>query len=114
MDEIETLIRQVVPVHAEIDAMLSSGLNGATYRVSWNLNDDPERPNKKSKTIAVDLPYEMVQDMPNFSATKHDQVAIRLLHFLAAKYASFDPNHNADRSTPPPVEHWIVPPSVWS
>lgn len=114
MDDIEKLIRQVAPGHAEIEVLPSSGFNGATYRVCWNLNDDPERPNKKSKTIVVQVPYEMVQDLPNFSATRHDEVTSRLLRFLGMKYASFDPRHNEDRNTPPPVEHWVVPPTVWS
>ena len=114
MDGIEMLIRNVVPANAEIETLTPSGFNDMVYRVCWNLDDDPARPNKKSKTIAVHVPYEMAQDLPNISTDERSQVSNRLLQFLATKYAEFDPSQNTERNTPPPVERWVVPPEVWS
>ena len=114
MDEFEMLIKRVVPSHADIDVRQQSGRHDLTYEVNWFLKDDGQRLNKKSKTIAVLVPYEMTQDLPDFPGTIGDQVAERLLRFLTEKYATFDPKHNTDQSTPPPVERWIVPSSVWS
>lgn len=114
MDEIEIHIRRVVPATAVIEALTPSGFDDAVYRVCWNLNDDPGRPNKKSKTIAIHVPYEMVQDLPNIPAARRSLVSDRLHQFLVTKFATFDPNHTAGRNTPPPVEDWTIPPQAWS
>ena len=114
MNEIELIIRQVVPKQAEIEELPSSGFNFLIYRVCWNLGDDPARPHKKSKMISVEVPYEMIQDLPNMPATKRAQVSGRVLEFLASKYAVFEPSHNVGRDKSQPVERWIIPPDVWS
>lgn len=114
MDEIRSLIRSVVPANAEIDTLPLSRFDGLVYRVCWSLDDDPTRPHKKSKTIAVHVPYEMVQDLPNYPAAKRCQIFSRLKQFLEAKYSAFDPSHTAEKNMPPPVEDWVVPPDVWS
>jgi len=76
--------------------------------VSWKLNDDPERPNKMSKTILIIVSHEAAEDYS--SAMSHDQEKAfeRLDSFLSQKLSSFDPTHNARRNEPSPVEKWII------
>lgn len=105
-DEVVNAIRQIMPTDAEIQVVNST--LGFDVGVSWKLNDDPERPNKMSKTISIHVSHEAAHDFT--SAVAHGQADAyrRLNSFLSQELANFDPGHNAPRHEPPPVEQWFI------
>lgn len=105
-DEVVSVIRQVMPADAEIQ--VNSSTFGFDVGVSWRLNDDPERPNKMSKTILICVSHEAAQDFTSALARDQADACSRLNSFLSQKLANFDPKHNAPRHEPPPVEQWLI------
>lgn len=105
-DRVVQAIRDVVPANAEINVVPGPGAFNA--RVAWRLNNDPERPNKMSKTLVVCITREAGQDFE--AAPEPVQVAAygRLTRFLTASFQGFDPSHNTPRYEAPPTEEWVV------
>ena len=109
-DQILQAIQAAMPASAEIRAI--PGINSLNVGVSWQLNDDPERPNKMSKTISICVSHEAVQDFASASAANQGAAYRRVSEFLSTKLAQFDPQHNAPRHESPPVEKWVITSAV--
>jgi hypothetical protein len=99
-------IRAAMPPEAEI--WVIPGIGEFTVGVSWKLNDDPERPNKRSKTISICVSDEAAEDFETASAVDQGAAYGRVAAFLSKKLATFDPQHNVPRHVPPPVERWVI------
>lgn len=99
-------IKASMPANANIHAV--RGIKPLKVVVSWQLNDDPERPNKMSKTISISVSHEAVQDFARASATQQVAAYNRVLAFLKTKLAQFDPQHNIPRHESPPIEQWFI------
>lgn len=109
-DQILQAIKAAMPQGAEIRVV--PGVGTLNVGVSWKLNDDPERPNKMSKTIAIVVSHEAAQDFASASAANQAVAYQRVATFLAQKLAQFDPTHDAPKYEPPPVEHWAITSAV--
>ena len=105
-DDILKVIRTAMPAGAEIQVI--PGVGSLNVMVSWKLNDDPERPNKMSKTIAICVSHEAVQDYASASSADQADAHHRLSSFLLKNIANFDPTHNAQKDEIPPVEKWVI------
>ena len=105
-DQILQAIKAAMPANAEIRVV--PGIEPLRVGVSWPLNDDPERLNKMSKTISIRVSHEAAQDFSSVSAVNQGASYSRVLAYLQAKLAQFDPHHNALRYEPPPVEQWVI------
>ncbi|WP_144821610.1 hypothetical protein [Marinobacter piscensis] len=109
-NELVEAIKLAMPPDAELRVV--NRLPGFDVDVSWKLDDDPERPNKPSKTIAISVTDEAAEDFANASGPmKHDALA-RLQKFLTENLRRFDPAHNTPKYEPPPVERWRLTNSV--
>jgi len=105
-DQILQAIKATMPANAEIRVV--PGIESLMVGVSWPLNDDPERPNKMSKTISIRVSHEAAQDFASASAANEGAAYNRVRTYLQAKLAQFDPQHNAPRYESPPVEQWVI------
>ena len=105
-EEIFSSIRQAMPADAQMDIIGSS--SSFYVSVAWPLNDDPERPNKMSKTISIHVSHEAMQDYANTHENIYPEVRGRLQRFLREKLRAFDPSHCNPRNVPPPVERWDI------
>ncbi|MEK6805738.1 MAG: hypothetical protein AABY95_03715 [Pseudomonadota bacterium] len=108
--DILEMIKQQMP--ADADIVEASSLEGYVVNVSWKLDDDPERPNKPTKTISIHVSHEATEDFAAASKTKHAEAYKRISAFLAQKLAAFDPANNAPKYSPPPVEKWVITTNV--
>jgi hypothetical protein len=106
VEKIVQAIRQAVPANAEIQVV--PGMAEINVGVSWRLNDDPDRPNKMSKTIAIRVSQEGAQDFASASAVDQAAAYERVVRFLSAKLAHFEPNHSVPKYESPPVEQWVI------
>lgn len=105
-DQILQAIKAAMPANAEICVI--PGVGSLNVGVSWKLNDDPERPNKMSKTIAICVSHEAAQDFASASQANQAGAHQRVANYLTQKLAHFDPTHNAPKYEIPPVEQWII------
>ena len=108
--EILQAIRAAMPPHAEIQVVHGTGV--FNVEVSWKLNDDPERPNKRSKTISILVSHEAAEDFASASSVDQRVAYARVAAFLTAKIATFHPQHNVPKNETPPVEQWVISSAV--
>lgn len=88
--------------------LVSSGGDGFKLCIHWKLNNDPERPNKYSKTIAIQVPRELIEDFPGYPENMQNRGLAKIGTYIQGKLGTFDPNHNSPRGVPEPVEHWTL------
>jgi len=105
-EQILKAIQAAMPVHAEIQGIRGAGC--VNVMVSWRLNDDPDRPNKRSKTIEITVSREAADDFANASAADQARAFARVSAFLGNCLAQFDPSHDTPRYESPPVVHWVI------
>ncbi len=77
-------------------------------RIDWLLGNDPERPDKRSKTIRLVVDEEAVEEYELAPEASKYTAKARLVGYFCARLAEFDPDHDSPRHTPPPEESWIV------
>lgn len=100
------LVKDAMPADANVQ--VETGVGTINIGVMWKLKDDPERPNKMSKRIAICVTHEVAQDFANASATDQELIYRCISRFLGSKLATFDPQHNAKRHEILPTEQWII------
>ena len=110
-EQILQAIKAAMPADAEI-LIVPHGIESLRVDVSWKLNNDPERPSKMSKTILICVSHEALQDFARASTANQGDVYNRVLVFLSAKLAQFNPQHNAPKHESPPVEKWVITSAV--
>ncbi len=107
-EQVLQAIKAVMPAGAEIASAKPSGMESLKYNVSWMLNDDPERPNKTSKVIAICVSHEAGRDFATTSAVTQEAAYKRISAYLSEKLAQFDPQHSAQSCQATPVEQWLI------
>jgi hypothetical protein len=99
-------IQEIMPEGCEItDTMISAGYD---IRISWLLHDDPERPNKRSKTILVSIDKECISDMEALNDEQSKEAIERFRRWLETMYREHDPSNNNSRDAEPPLVKWVV------
>jgi len=109
-NELIEAIRLAMPPYAEL--RIVNRLPGFDVVVSWKLEDDPGRPNKPSKTIAISVTDEAAEDFANASGSMKQDALAKLQKFLAENLRKFDPAHDTPKYESPPVEKWQLTNSV--
>jgi hypothetical protein len=106
VDQIFQVIKEAMPANAEIREI--PGAESLNVAVSWKLNDDPERPNKMSKTIMICVSHEAAEDFASVAHANQKTAYERISSFLTQRLANFVPMHNASKYETPPVEKWVI------
>lgn len=109
-DTIAQIANSVMPPNAEIRENPQTEHYQAV--ISWNLNDDPLRPNKKSKTIILKVSCEVLEDIPNLPKAQRVKVMSRIETYLRCKLNYFDPHHDTPYGTPSPSVTWVIDSTV--
>lgn len=105
---IVTEIMKHMPKGAE-KYLVENGSSGFVLSVHWKLKDDPERPNRYSKTIVVFISRELLEDLPNYPASMQQSALQKISSWTAAKFKAFDPSHDVPKYLQPPSEQWTIP-----
>jgi len=79
-NQIIKVIKTVVPANAEVHRV--QGVDALNIEISWRLNDDPERPNKMSKTIEICVSHEAAADFESASSANQSRASQRVRAFL--------------------------------
>jgi hypothetical protein len=104
------IINPLFPENAEL--ISTDSTDEFLVSASWKLNNDTKQPNKKSRTIVIQVPKETIDDYCNKSEIRkiHDDEKLfnqvkEFLHF-------FNPNHNTPAEEVPPEARLIACKSV--
>jgi hypothetical protein len=108
----EEIAHSVYPKYAEID---SQDGDPAKIKVNWYLrddpkyaNDDPERQNKKSKTIIVLFDRSFIEDYRDGTSKTKENMEKSAKSKMAAHFVNFMPNHEAPANQAPPIEEVVI------
>jgi hypothetical protein len=104
---VETII-DCMPSHAK-KYLSENELSGVTLSVHWKLDNDPDRPNKYSKTIAIHMPQEFFEDFPGYPPEMQRAALSSIVSYISGKLKDFDPDHKVPKYSQPPVEEWELP-----
>jgi len=97
-DDLNDLIASEMPSDATVER--HTELGGQTFTIHRKLLDDPNRPNKPARIIAVHMALE--------SESQRAQSYDAIRTFIRAELIGFDWTHDQPKWTPAPVERWVV------
>lgn len=103
---VEVIMKQM-PQHAE-HYVSETEFSGASLSVHWKLKNDPDRPNKYSKTIVIHLTPELLEDFPNYPDSMQKAGLRKIESDIRAQLNAFDPDHTASRYQNPPRVEWTI------
>jgi hypothetical protein len=106
-DKIVAVVLKQMPLHAE-HYQTESTFEGIVLGVHWKLKNDPNRPNKYSKTIIIFLSCELLEDFPNYPQSMQDAALAKIENGIRDRLKTFDPNHTHSRYEQPPTVHWKI------
>jgi len=105
-NELIDSVRDVFPNGSEIETLMDGSRLSFVCSICWKLRTDLARPNKPSKIILIEIPYEVIEDS-NYNENKL-KVNAKFKKFIVTKYEDFNPDHNEPRDKSPPNEIWVV------
>ena len=105
-DAIKDVLKKVMPPDSKI--VIVPTIGDIRIGVFWPLQNDPERPSKMSKTIAVIVTYEDAADFEVQSDSQKEGGLERLEEELKRRLDVFDPEHSHPRHQAPPVDEWFI------
>jgi len=76
--------------------------------VFWELDTDPSRPRKPSKTIRIIVPWRVVLNYQDKSEGQRKNDDKKLIKFIKSNLENFEPDHENPMSVPPPEVQWIA------
>lgn len=76
--------------------------------ISWKLETDPRRPDKRSKTIRLVLEEEALTEYAAAPPGQREMGDARLKQHLTDQLRRFDPDHRAAFGHEPPVVLWTI------
>ena len=79
-----------------------------TTKASWRLNNDPERPNKRSKIIKIIIPSDVIDDYENKTTAKKQEDDEKLLQYVEQFINELDPNHDTPKENPVPEVDFVI------
>jgi hypothetical protein len=96
------------------DAQVTHPPAGAStwMRVRWKLGTDPRRPQKPARVVSIYFTREFCKAYEGLDAARQNDWDGKVREFFTAKYAMFDPDHDAPHGAPMPAEAWYVTPGA--
>jgi len=75
--------------------------------INWKLNNDKNRPYKRSRIIKILIARETLEDYNNSSTQSQKKVQISFYKFIESKYKKFNSDHDKDQNQLLPTEVWL-------
>ena len=100
------LLQPLFPEDSEFSPCIYSDRYEAT--ISWKITTDPQRPNKRSKTIRIVVPEETIDDYENKSVVASKSDDEKLKRFILDSFKMFEPDHDTSKEMPRPEVKWIA------
>ncbi len=100
-------ITPIFPAKAEF-RYLENPPVGHIIRVNWLLENDPNRPNQRSRSIEIRIHYEPIEDYPGESEEDRNRADNRFESFIRARFENFNPDHDKPKGKSPEPEIWEI------
>lgn len=100
-EELKNIIKDIFPENAELKCY------DIDIVISWKLNNDKNRPNKRSKTIKIIITEEFFEDYRDNTEDKQKAAREGFKKYIKTKYENFEPDHDEQKYQPPPMEEWV-------
>ncbi|MFC1552598.1 hypothetical protein ACFL6P_08560 [Candidatus Latescibacterota bacterium] len=111
MQTIEHFTKIILKLFPEVKkATPKPNIDYFSMNLSWLLNNDPQRPRKRSKTIRILISHERISDYENLPQNEKITNDHKLKDYIINKKSQLDPNHNTPYGEEEPIEEWHV---VW-
>ncbi len=105
-----SLLRPLFPSHADIRRTQPDG--EICILVDWKLAGVPDRPNKRSRKLAIHICQETLEDYSAASSPHRLSADERLVRHVSQLLSAFNPEHDAQYGMPEPCEEWVIQSSV--
>lgn len=102
----QELVRPLFPEGARIKHL--ENRDGVSFLISWKLNTDPMRPNKRSRRIVFVLSEEFVEDYRDDSEAGQSQRDSRVRAAVSERLGQFEADHDAPYGSEEPEETWVI------
>jgi len=102
----ERLLAEVCPKSADIHRRLPFDV--IAFDINWPLGNDPDRPNKRSRSLFVIFSREFMEDYAARDPTERASERKRVMTWLNGNMKGFNPDHDSPKSVPPPRETWTI------
>ena len=100
-------VMRKMPKNAELHET-ETEFEGTVLSIHWRLNNDPERPNKYSRTIIIRLTRELLEDFPNYPESMQETAVEKFESWIDGQLSAFDPDHKHSRYQQPPRIEWAI------
>lgn len=110
IDTIAQITASVMPKNAEI--RVNPQIEHYQAYISWKLNNDLVRENKKSKTIILNVSYDVLEDISSLPEAQQQEAMNRIESHLRSRLESFNPDHNEPRDALSPSVTWGIDSAV--
>ena len=77
-------------------------------KVSWQLDNDANQPNKRSRVVAIEVPEEVIDEYQNKSKEQQKQDDKKLVLQVEEFLSQFDPNHDSSPEETPPEARIVI------
>lgn len=105
---IQLIKKDIFPNNVEFN--IKYNFDAETYEcyIDWKLNNDQNRPNKRSKKIKIQVSREGLEDYNNKNVKQRQAAQNQFENFIKERMKRFDPNHDKPKYEEPPMEEWVV------
>lgn len=98
--------RTVFPADAQITHPPTG--ESVWLKVRWKIGTDPRRPKKPARAVNIYFTREFCKAYEGLDGGRQLVWDGKVRDFFAAKYATFNPDHDAPHGAPIPAESWFV------
>lgn len=102
----EALFAPLFPIESEFGRRPAD--NGLRFSICWKLNNDPARPNKRSRRIILVLPDEVLEDYRDDDDHGRGVKDTRFADSITQRLAHFNPDHQTPYGQADPEEPWVL------
>jgi hypothetical protein len=100
------LIKPLFPMNAWIVSRLSD--DDYLIQVDWNLENEPRRPNKRSKKIQITISSEAIEDYLDKNKKDREVSDVAMKKLILERYNNVNPDRNANGNQSGSVEKWLI------
>jgi len=101
------ILRPLFPKEAEF-RFLNPKSDDLSWSIKWRLNNDPDRPSKRSRPIILVLSQDVLEDYNDSDNHKRADLEKIITKKVAECLDTFEPNHDAPYGLPVPGERWVL------
>jgi len=106
------IIKPLFPINAWVTSSVSGGDH--LIQIDWKLENDPHRPNKRSRKIEIIIKEDAIDDYLNKNMDERALSDIRMKQWISERYNNFSFDQDAHTSNSASPDRWRISKDVLS